>query len=644
MCAATLIRHVVRWSKMDVARTLVSGCVLTLAVYLAYLVRFDWHLGPLESESLAQCLALMVPMQVVVLIYADFHRRSIRGLTLHDIWRLVRAVSGGSLAAVLASVIVGVNLPRSIVVTDWFFAISMLGGLRALACEVYDLLDRRAAGRVTRVLLVGTCPSSEAIVRTINSTPSGRRVVGIAAPAGEEGLVGRSSGGVPVLGTLRDVERLIVAQRIDEVLLVSGSLVGRQVRAIESRCAEVGCPVRVIPFIETLVDGGMHVQPRPLEIADLLKRDPVEIDLDGIRSWVGGATVLVTGAAGSIGSEICRQVAKHGPARVLLVDRNENGLFWLERELNQAAAEVGFVPCIADITDQARMEAIIAAERPSIIFHAAAYKHVPLMEQHPGEAVKNISLATARLAQAAARHQVETFVLISTDKAVNPSSVMGACKRVAEMLIQAIDGPSDTKFVAVRFGNVLDSAGSVVPLFREQILRGGPVTVTHPDIERFFMTIPEASRLVLQAGLMGRGGEIFVLDMGEPVRIVDLAKDMIRLSNLVEGRDIEIRYSGLRPGEKLYEELYDEEGESPGTTPHPKILAVRPNADGIDVPTEVIERLRQVVDAPADVVRHLLVDLVPGYRWAAGQPSAEVIAGRIGPQTNADVARRDEAA
>lgn len=622
-----------RWSKIDAARTLVNFCTLSLAVVLAYLVRFDWNLGALERQSLWVCLGLVVPAQCGVMILADFHRRSIRGLTRNDLWRLVQAVSGGTLAALALSRLSGISVPKSIWITDWFFAISMLGGIRALACEMHDSLLRLYAGRTNRCLLVGTCQSSEAVLRTINAAPgAGRRIVGIVAHPEEPHLVGRSTVGVRVLGTVDQIEKLIESHRINEVVLVSGALVGQHVRALETRCAQAGCGVRVIPFIEALVDGGLHTQPRSLDIADLLKREAVEIDLDGICSWVGDATVLVTGAAGSIGSEICRQLAKHGPRRILLVDRNENGLFWLERELQRSESRVEFVPCVADITDEVRIDAIFAEHHPSVVFHAAAYKHVPLMEQHPGEAVKNIALATTRLAETSSRHYVDTFVLISTDKAVNPTSVMGSCKRVAEMLIQSIATTSETKFMAVRFGNVLDSAGSVVPLFREQILRGGPVTVTHPDIERFFMTIPEAARLVLQAGHMGRGGEIFVLDMGEPVRITDLARDMIRLSNLTEGRDIEIHFTGLRPGEKLHEELYDAGDEALLSTGHSKIMAVRPGSAGIANVQQILRKLEIAADAPADIVRHALAELVPGYRPTPNRLPKEVVAGRIGPE------------
>jgi len=644
-----------RWSRLDAARAAVNLGALAIAMLAAFLVRFDWRLDELELKSLHGSLGLVVPVQWGVLILADFHRRSIRGVTRDDLWRLVAAVTVGTLLAAAFSAIVGMPVPRSVAVIDWLAAISVLAGIRAAACEVHDMLQRRQQNDASRCLLVGTCLSSEAIVRTVNgSRESGRRIVGMVATPDEKHLVGRATVGVPVVGTTDHLEGLLVRHRIDEVMLVSGTFAGRQVRAIERRCNAAGCRVRIVPGIETLVSGGLHVQPRPLDIGDLLKREPVEIDLDGIGGWLAGETVLVTGAAGSIGSEICRQVARHAPGRIILVDRNENGLFWLERELHRGFPGVECTPCIGDITDATRMAAILREERPSIVFHAAAYKHVPLMESHPGEAVKNIAIASAKLARAAAAAKVETFVMISTDKAVNPTSVMGACKRLAEMLVRSVVPGASTKFVTVRFGNVLDSAGSVVPLFREQILRGGPVTVTHPDIERFFMTIPEASRLVLQAGLMGRGGEVFVLDMGEPVRIADLARDMIRLSNLVEGRDIEIQYTGLRPGEKLYEELFDADVEAMEATDHPKILAARPEAIGLDA-TQVVEQLGRIVNSPANVVRQVLASLVPHYEpGSSGVPATirvggevpeptVVVAGRIGPDSPQPV-RRPEVA
>jgi FlaA1/EpsC-like NDP-sugar epimerase len=322
---------------------------------------------------------------------------------------------------------------------------------------------------------------------------------------------------------------------------------------------------------------------------------------------------MVTGSAGSIGSEIARQLLHFAPARLVLVDRWENGQFFLERELNRLAANQDVEMCIADARDKERMERLFKRNRPHVVFHAAAYKHVPLMEANPGEAVKNIVLMTRCLANLSAKFGAESFVMISTDKAVNPTSVMGGCKRVAELYVQALAHQSSCRFVTVRFGNVLDSAGSVVPIFRQQIAEGGPVTVTHPDMVRYFMTIPEASQLVIQAGAMGRGGEIFVLDMGDPVRIVDLATDMIRLSGLRAGHDIEIQYVGRRPGEKLYEELHVH-GEKHVATSHPKIMVAESEHVGFQQIQTAIEQLANVTEGSKQLVLEQLRRTIPQFQ------------------------------
>jgi FlaA1/EpsC-like NDP-sugar epimerase len=343
----------------------------------------------------------------------------------------------------------------------------------------------------------------------------------------------------------------------------------------------------------------------------LLRREPVQLSTDAISTLIAGRTVLVTGAGGSIGSEICRQVLKFRPKMLVLVERAENSLFLIDQELKPFRSEVTIQPCIADINDVQRMEQVFATWRPDIVFHAAAHKHVPMMEYNPGEAIKNNVLGTKVLAELADEYAVQEFVMISTDKAVNPTSVMGVSKQLAERFIHAFSEVATTKFVAVRFGNVLASNGSVVPIFQEQIRRGGPITVTHPEIERFFMTIPEASQLVLQAAAMGKGGEIFVLDMGQPVRIVDLAKDLIRLSGL-QPEDIEIVFTGLRPGEKLYEELYFEDEEMQ-PTPHPKLFVAYHRPYTLeDVRHAIGELMRMVHEAP-DAIRTKIKDIVPEY-------------------------------
>lgn len=606
--------------------TAVTPFALSAALVCSYLLRFEGVLERQSLDSLQWAMLVVPPLQWAIFVLLVERRRSVRGLTLRDLWWIVFGVLAGLFVAACVATVLGLRVPRSIWIIDWFVATAILGGLRGLGCELNDILARRVGPAAARVLLVGTGPSIDGVVRALANGALDRRprrLVGILTRPEDGDLVGRSVLGVPVIGTTRSIATTIAARRIDEVLLLSDSLVGAEVRRLREHCTEAGCALLVIPAIEMLLRGSVHVQPRNVEIADLLRREAVTIDTAGIGRWLYGHTVLVTGASGSIGSELCRQLILMGPRRLVLLDRSETGLFWLERELRQLNHDVDIRPCLADLNDPLLVDSILAAERPAILFHAAAYKHVPLMEQHPGEAVKNISLATARLADAAARHHVESFVLISTDKAVNPTSVMGCCKRLAEILVRLTSERASTRFMTVRFGNVLDSAGSVVPIFREQILRGGPVTVTHPDIERYFMTIPEAAQLVVQAGAMGQGGEVFVLDMGDPVRIVDLARDMIRLSELEEGRDIEIQFTGLRAGEKLYEELFESHEELLETT-HSKIRAARLTLSGHASLADIIGRLeRAAVLDPAEV-RVTLKSLVPEYSWTPSSDPEEV--------------------
>ena len=619
-------------STRDMAWNMVQLGSLALAVALAFVIRFEGILDTQNIDSMCSCLGILVPVQFFMLLAIAGGRSSIRGLTLRDLWQIIFGITMGLAVAAPVAIITQASIPRSIWVIDWFIAISLLGGLRGAACEVGDFIRRRSLGPASRILIVGTCPSSEAVVRAIqsdNSQKEHRVVVGMIAKQQDRNLVGRSTSGISVLGTTKNINRIIDTHRIDEVMLLSQTFLGSEVAELQKQCAETGCTATIIPAIHTLLSGKVHMQPRPIDIADLLGRQAVDTDTDGLTRWLCNKTILVTGASGSIGSELCRQLIKHGPQELVVLDRSETGLFWVERELNDARSSTTIIPSITDITDADRVSHVFTEYRPDIVFHAAAYKHVPLMEQHPGEAIKNIPLATSILARAADKHDVETFVMISTDKAVNPTSVMGCCKRVAEMLVQLIADESKTQFSTVRFGNVLNSAGSVVPVFREQILRGGPITVTHPDIERYFMTIPEAARLVIQAGLLGNGGEVFVLDMGEPIRIADLAHDMVRLSNLEVGRDIEIRYTGLRPGEKLYEELFTKH-EKLRDTAHPKIHSAEIKAVGVESTDVVIEQLTTVLHRPADEVRVLLHQLVPEYMLPKKVDAAEAIAGQIG--------------
>lgn len=416
-----------------------------------------------------------------------------------------------------------------------------------------------------------------------------------------------------MLGTVDDAGREAIKRGVDEVIVQSGRLTGRRFRKLLDDCAAAGAAVKVLPGIDELLSAKnpSHVQLRPVEIKDLLRREPVQLDDSAIRALVEGRTVMVTGAGGSIGSEICRQVLRFGPKKLLLVERAENSLFLVEQEFGRLEPKPAFEPLIADITDEPRMEQIMLAHAPEVLFHAAAHKHVPMMEWNPAEAVKNNVFGTRLMARLAEQHGVRVFVSISTDKAVNPTSVMGCSKLLAERFVQALSAASRTKFIVVRFGNVLASNGSVVPTFQEQIRRGGPITVTHPGIERYFMTIPEASQLVLQAATQGEGGEIFVLDMGESVKIIDLARDLIALSGL-EPDDIEIIYTGLRPGEKLFEELYFDD-ERRVATRHPKVFCAMHRPAELLAVESLLEDLAEVLEEKPEVVRARLRDLVPEY-------------------------------
>ena len=431
--------------------------------------------------------------------------------------------------------------------------------------------------------------------------------------------------GVEVMGSIDDAARLLPRLNASEVLIATPSANGKQMRRIVERVSVDGVAVRTVPSISALVDGRLSVsQIREVNIEDLLGREPVKLEWDRISAMVAPEVVLVTGAGGSIGSELCRQIARFGPRSVVLLEQAENALYHIHRELKETFPDVNFMPRICDVCDRTRLDMVFGETQPGLVLHAAAHKHVPMMEWNPGEAVKNNVGGTMNVSDAAHDHGVRQFVMISTDKAVNPTSVMGCTKRVAELYVQSQAERSYTNFVTVRFGNVLGSNGSVIPLFKKQIANGGPVTVTHPDMERFFMTIPEASQLVLQAAAMGDSGEIYVLDMGEPVKITQLAEDLIRLSGLRAGRDIEIVYTGIRPGEKLFEELAID-GENACKTKHPKIYIGRGQARTHTGMRSAIEGLLGLAEhADADRVRAALKRIVPRYAFTA--PRAPAVA------------------
>jgi FlaA1/EpsC-like NDP-sugar epimerase len=612
----------------------VHALVFTIAYFAAFFIRHDFIL---DADWLASFTATVVGVVLVKLAvfyalglcHVSWGRVAFGDLT-NLLWASTLAMlifaAADSLLLSTGRVPWIPRVRRSVILLDWAATIFMLGGMRTLWRSVREELRPLFSGTAPRrALIVGAAQSGELLARTLQATASKPyQVIGFLDE--DPSLKHTRVGGIDVLGGLDDAAAVIARRGVEEVIVPSGLLTGKQFRGLLAECKEAAAELKVLPGIDELLTGGKspsHVQLRPVEIKDLLKRKPVELDDSAIRKLISGRVVMVTGAGGSIGSEICRQVLRFSPLKLLLVEQAENSLFQIEQELSRMQPRPAFEPLIADITDEARMDQIMRAHAPEVIFHAAAHKHVPMMEWNPAEAIKNNVFGTRLLARLADQHGVREFVAISTDKAVNPTSVMGCSKLLAERFVQALSATSQTKFIVVRFGNVLASNGSVVPTFQEQIRCGGPITVTHPGIERYFMTIPEASQLVLQAATQGEGGEIFVLDMGESVKIVDLARDLIALSGLDQD-DIEIVYTGLRPGEKLFEELYFDE-ERRVATRHPKVFCAMHRPAEIAAVESVFDELAEVLEEKPEVVRARLRDLVPEYAdGTEGQPTASV--------------------
>lgn len=606
-----------RWLTFVLLTGIAMGAFVT-----AYALRF----GGMVPESRWQAMGVMAIFAIGVKLFSFcWHRLDQnvnRYIGFHDLLTIAKATTWATLVLTFvdAFVLTEIATPRGVLLIDWGTTLVAVGLLRSAPRALRDLRGNLRSDAGRRVLIVGANDEGETLLRTLHlDRKRPLRPVGFIDADARQ--LGQHIGGVPVVGTPEDLPRLVASYAVAEIL-VTGALPGRIVRSVLADAEKANVPVRVLPTYDQLLKGSVSIGPRDVSIEDLLRRDPVQLDDEAIGQWLTGQTVLVTGSAGSIGSEICRQLLSRGPAKLVVLDRTETGQFFLERELSAIAPGVVEV-VLADTTDQERINAVFAEHRPSVVFHAAAYKHVPLMEQHPGEAIKNITLATRNIADAAEAHGVESFVMISTDKAVNPTSVMGACKQMAERYVQAKSVGSDCRFVTVRFGNVLDSAGSVIPIFRQQIARNGPITVTHPDINRYFMMIPEAAQLVIQAGAMGQGGEIFVLDMGEPVRIMDLARDMIRLSGLREGEDIEIEVTGLRPGEKLFEELYND-SEQHRPTSHEKIMTAACTAQPLVRVLHDVGRLEEVANERPATALAVLEEVAP--RVASEAPTVRLAA------------------
>lgn len=586
-----------------------------LAAFISIYLRFDSDKIPANYLSM---LISYLPLAAIIYLLSFYlfklYGRIWRYASATELIAIVMANIAASTAWYFISLYIGAVLPRSLYVFTGLLLILFIGGSR-LSLRFYSYVMnkpkyRQIQRKKNKVLIIGAGDAGAMLLREIERYHiANRQVVGFIDD--DKNKTGKILLGVKVLGTRNELVKIASEKGIDEIIIAMPSVKGKEIKAIINICKETNCKLKILPGLYEIIEGKVSIsQLRPVEIEDLLGRDPVKLDTTAVKEYLAGKIVLITGAGGSIGSEIVRQVAKMQPKKLLLLGKGENSIYEITQELKINCPEVKTVPIIADIRDKERIKAIMDYFEPQVVFHAAAHKHVPLMEYQPAEAVRNNILGTKVVADEAAAHNVETFVMISTDKAVNPTSVMGCTKRVAEMYVQSMNKNSGTRFVAVRFGNVLGSRGSVIPLFKKQIAKGGPVTVTHPDMKRYFMTIPEASQLVLQAGAMAKGGEVFVLDMGEPVRIYDLAKDLITLSGLIPDKDIEIKITGLRPGEKLFEELLSAE-DGTEKTMHKKIFTARiKEIDKAGLDNE-ISKILEITDGEKVVAA--LQKIVPTY-------------------------------
>ena len=607
--------------------------LLVAAIQISYLLRLDFRFLAIYQTNLMKILPLFLLTKVIVFHFFDLYKGMWRFTGVRDLINVIKAATVSSLVIftgiLLATRFIG--FPRSAFVIDWCLTIFFIGGLRlfvrfffeisedsdqdiALGKRLKNLFSQRRKNQ-RRLLIIGAGNCGETIYREIRSNGHLKyRIVGFLDDHATK--QGKKIHGAPVLGSIDQVELFTKKLAIDEILIAIPSAKGVQMRRIVDLCKKSALPFKTIPGYKELIDGRVSVRAiREVAYRDLLGREVVKLDEMQIGNNIAGNVVMVTGAAGSIGSELCRQICRFNPSKLVLFERAESPLYELDLELKRHFRLTKIQPILGDILDESVLSAAFSQHRPVVVFHAAAYKHVPMLELQPWRAVTNNIVGTRNVVEAVVQHSVERFVFVSTDKAVRPVNVMGASKRVAEMLVQCQKNllGNRPRFMTVRFGNVVGSAGSVVPLFQKQIAQGGPVTVTHPEVTRFFMTIPEASQLILQTGAMGQGGEIFILDMGTAIRIDDMARDLIRLSGFEPDVEIPIEYVGLRPGEKLHEELITV-GEGIVPTPHEKILVIRGSACNLGQLNRQIDQLSELArNQDAEGIRALLTQIVPEY-------------------------------
>ena len=607
-----------------------DGLIFALSIVVSYLLRFEFSLSPFYIQQIKTVLLWIIPLKVIVFVFSGVYRGMWRYTSIRDFWLLARAclLSTLLILAVILYISGFKGYSRSIFFMDSVFTFLLVGGkLMAIRSYYSGFANPRIREELfpkvayKNVLIIGAGAAGEKILREIfENNQLHYRVIGFIDD--DPHKKGRSIHGVPVLGNLGKITSIVQSEEIKEILIAIPSAKGDQIRNIVETCKDCDVSYKILPGMGELIDGRVSIKVlRDISYEDLLGRPPVKLDNTGIRGYLKGKTVLITGCGGSIGSELCRQVIKYQPNYLVLLDASEMNLFNIQMELQN---ESNFHQCeaiLGQVQNELLMEDIFKKYKPQIVFHAAAYKHVPMLERNPWEAVFNNIIGSRIVMEMSVKYHVERFVLVSTDKAVRPINVMGASKRVTELIMQSLQGQS-TLLMAVRFGNVIGSSGSVIPVFRRQIEKGGPVTVTHPEVNRYFMTIPESTQLVLQAAAMGKGGEIFILKMGTPVRIADMARDLIRLSGKEPDTDIKIIYTGLRDGEKLYEELITE-GEDILPTGHEKIMVLRSNdhANGLNhlqsirqkLNEDIEELVKYSLDHNAGTIKKKLREIVPEY-------------------------------
>ncbi len=592
---------------------IVNGSVL-----LALLMRFEVTIESIPEEYIYKYESFMIPFTIITLLvfwFCRIYHSLWEYASITELYKIVEACTVAEVIHVCVTMFLELALPRSCYFMTWVFLVVFIGASRFMYRFIRTGLNRyRVDEEDIRIMIIGAGNATNVLIReiAISHYLANSRVVCVIDD--NPNKVGKYIHGIKVVGTREDIKEMVDKYDVDEIIFAIPSASVENRKEILNICKETDCDLKILPGVYQMVDGEINIKDiRRVDVLDLLGRSPVEVDIESIMGYVKDKVVLVTGGGGSIGSELCRQLVQHQPRKLVIFDIYENNAYDIQQELRREHAYANVETLIGSVRNESRLEDVFQKYHPDIIYHAAAHKHVPLMEDSPNEAIKNNVLGTYNVARMADKYGAEKFVLISTDKAVNPTNVMGATKRICEMIVQSFNEKSNTDYVAVRFGNVLGSNGSVIPLFKKQIEAGGPVTVTDPNIIRYFMTIPEAVSLVLQAGAYAKGGEIFVLDMGEPVKIDDLAKNLIRLSGYTLGVDMNIEYTGLRPGEKLYEELLmDEEGLQ--DTANKLIHIGKPiDFDRANFAYN-LERLKKCAYSESDDIRELIKEVVPTYQ------------------------------